>query len=63
MTILGCVVSVLMRPMAAWSQGMLGRAGRSWRVGVVRCALFQSRIVGCVQMSLMALEMASRGMP
>lgn len=63
MTILGCVVSVLMRPMAAWSQGMLGMAGRSWRVGVVRYALFQLRIVGCGRMLWMALEMASRGMP
>jgi len=63
MKILGCVVSVLMILMVAWSQGMLGRAGMNWRVGVARCALFQSRISGCVLMWLMALETASRGMP
>ena len=50
MKILGCVVSVLMRQMVAWSQGMPGRAGMSWRVGVARCALFQARTVGCVRM-------------
>ena len=32
-------------------------------VGVVRCAPFQSRTVGCAQMWLKVLEKASRDMP
>ena len=50
MKIPDCVVSVLMRQMAAWSQGMPGRAGMSWRVGVAMCALFRARTAGCVRM-------------
>jgi hypothetical protein len=63
MKILGCVVSVLMRQMVAWSLGTLGRAGTSWHVDVVMRALFRSMIVGCVQMWMTVLGMASRGMP
>jgi len=63
MKIPGCVVSVLMRLMVAWSQGMKGRAGMSWCGGAARCVLFQLTILGCVQMWSMVLERASKGMP
>lgn len=42
---------------------MPGMAGMSWHVDVARCVPFRSMTVDCVQMLLMALERASRGMP
>ena len=51
MKIPGCVLNVLMRRMDAWSlETLLGKAGTAWHVDVVRCAIFQSRNVGCAQM-------------